>query len=135
MSIGDRLREYRKSKGMTQAELAEKAGISRSYYADIEKDYYNPSLETLKSISTALGVAPSAFLGDDTDLLTLVAVDNNMDAAYDALVNAKKEPATASDDELSGLDRELISMLCQLSPDDYRRVKDFVAGLKAAHEE
>ena len=38
MTVGERIRERRKECGMTQAEVAKKAGISRSYFSDVEKE-------------------------------------------------------------------------------------------------
>lgn len=65
MSIGSKLKDQRKKKGLTQVELAEKANMSRSYIADIERDRYNPSVDTLKTISDALGINPSELIDDD----------------------------------------------------------------------
>jgi transcriptional regulator with XRE-family HTH domain len=36
--------------------LARKANMSRSYLADVERDRYNPSVDTLKAIAGALNV-------------------------------------------------------------------------------
>lgn len=52
-SIGERIKEARKSAGLTQLELAKKTELSRSYIGDIEKDRYNPSISTLQLIATA----------------------------------------------------------------------------------
>lgn len=52
-SIGERIKEARKSAGLTQLELAKKTDLSRSYIGDIEKDRYNPSVSTLQLIATA----------------------------------------------------------------------------------
>ena len=52
-SIGERIKEARKSAGLTQLELAKKTELSRSYIGDIEKDRYNPSVSTLQLIATA----------------------------------------------------------------------------------
>ncbi|MEG1577169.1 MAG: helix-turn-helix transcriptional regulator [Oscillospiraceae bacterium] len=52
-TIGKNIKEARKSNGFTQAQLAEKAGISRSYLAGVEQDNYNPSVKTLLSIASA----------------------------------------------------------------------------------
>ena len=41
---------------------------------------------------------------------------------------AKNQPIADGDE----LDRELIDLMRDLSPEDFQRVKDFVAGLKAA---
>ncbi|HZK54912.1 MAG TPA: helix-turn-helix transcriptional regulator [Desulfosporosinus sp.] len=64
MTIGARIRQSRKQKGMTQTKLAENAGISRSYLADVEADRYNPSLKTLLELAQALGIAVSCLIED-----------------------------------------------------------------------
>lgn len=69
MSIGDNIKERRKEMKFTQNELAEKAKISRSYLADVEKDRYNASVETLKSIANALECSVSDLIGN-TDTTT-----------------------------------------------------------------
>lgn len=52
-SIGERIKEARKTAGLTQVELAKKTDLSRSYIGDIEKDRYNPSVSTLQLIAKA----------------------------------------------------------------------------------
>ena len=54
--IGKKLKELRKKRKFTQVVLAKKVGISPNYYARIERDEENPSLEVLKDISKALKV-------------------------------------------------------------------------------
>ena len=61
MNIGNKIKDLRKLNKMTQMELAAKANISRSYLADIERNRYNASLETLKAIATALNVNLNEF--------------------------------------------------------------------------
>ena len=56
--IGKRIAELRKSRGMTQASLAEKAEITNNFLSHIERSYSIPSLETLVRICDALGVTP-----------------------------------------------------------------------------
>ncbi len=46
----------RKMQGITQAELAKRAGISRSNITRFESSSYNPSLEQLVRIAAALGM-------------------------------------------------------------------------------
>ena len=60
--IGKRIAELRKSRGMTQASLAEKAEITNNFLSHIERSYSIPSLETLVRICDALGVTPDAVL-------------------------------------------------------------------------
>lgn len=47
------LRKYR---GLTQVELAEKAGISRPYLAEIETGKKDGSIRAIKALAKALGV-------------------------------------------------------------------------------
>ena len=56
-SFGDWIRERRLSEGISQRELADRAGLSRSYLCDIERGRgTQPSLASLDRIATALGV-------------------------------------------------------------------------------
>ena len=51
------VREYiylRKLKGLTQAEVAERAGISRTNVSRFESGGYNPTLEMLVKLATAM---------------------------------------------------------------------------------
>lgn len=58
----DRLRKARQAKGLTQSEVAKKAGISENHYAQIERAEKNPTLSTFKSIIKAIGVSSSEIL-------------------------------------------------------------------------
>lgn len=67
MKLGKSIKAIRNNKKFTQAELAAKAGISRSYLADVEANRYNPSLETLNKIADALEVHIGDLIIEDTD--------------------------------------------------------------------
>lgn len=45
--LGKRIREVRVSKGLTQEELAHKAGYYRTYVGHIETAKYSPSVHTI----------------------------------------------------------------------------------------
>lgn len=49
------LRRQRMAAGLTQQELAEKAGIRRETLANIERGRYNPSLRTAQTLAGLLG--------------------------------------------------------------------------------
>ena len=55
MSLGNALRQLRKNKGLTLAELAEQTGSYVGNLSRIERDQANPSLELLYRIAEALG--------------------------------------------------------------------------------
>ncbi len=52
--LGKRVRELRKDKKMSQAELAEATRLSDNYIALVEQGKRSPSLETIDKISKAL---------------------------------------------------------------------------------
>lgn len=60
--FGNRLRELRMSRGLTQEELAAAAGFSRSYYTEIETAKRNISLLNLHKLARCLNVKLSALL-------------------------------------------------------------------------
>ncbi|MBE6761323.1 MAG: helix-turn-helix transcriptional regulator [Ruminococcaceae bacterium] len=57
VSIGNRIKDIRKSKGWTQAKLAEKAKIEPSNISHIERAATKLSLPTMISIANALDVS------------------------------------------------------------------------------
>jgi len=54
-NLGEKIEWIRKEKGVTQEELAEKAGLHRAYFWEIEKGR-NISIKTAYNIARALGV-------------------------------------------------------------------------------
>jgi len=56
--LGGKIERLRKEKGLTQEELAEKAGLHRAYFWDIENGR-NISIKTAYQISRALEVGLS----------------------------------------------------------------------------
>jgi len=54
--FGDRVRELRKSKGLSQEALAEKANVHRTYIGMIERAEKNITLKNIEKISNALKV-------------------------------------------------------------------------------
>ena len=64
MSIGSQIKSARRAAGLTQAELAARSCISRSYLAGVEGDRYNPSVDTLQKLASSLGVTTAALLGE-----------------------------------------------------------------------
>ncbi len=54
--LGQQLKTLREKAGLTQAEVATKAGISVNYYARIERGEENPTWVKIEHIKKALGV-------------------------------------------------------------------------------
>lgn len=61
-TIGNKLLAIRKRMGMTQAEVAEGAGLSDRTYADIERGTVNMRIDTVLRICRALHITPDNIL-------------------------------------------------------------------------
>lgn len=55
-SIGAAIRHYRKGEGLTQAELAERAGVSRYYISQLERGLETEQLRRTLVVLRQLGV-------------------------------------------------------------------------------
>jgi len=61
MTFGERLKELRNAKGLTQAELAKIAWLSRDGIAKLENGTSQPSWDTVRALARALGVTLDEF--------------------------------------------------------------------------
>lgn len=62
--IGRKVRQIRQQKGISQEELADLAGLDRTYIGGIERGQRNVSLLNLEKISIALECSLTAFFED-----------------------------------------------------------------------
>lgn len=60
--IGHKLNIVRRKNGLTQAEVAKRAGTNTNYYAKIERGEAVPSLKMLEKVTKALGIKSSDVL-------------------------------------------------------------------------
>ena len=65
MALADNLRRLRGAAYLSQAELAEQAGVSRATIARAELGDYVPQRRTVRALAKALGVPPSALATPD----------------------------------------------------------------------
>lgn len=56
MIIGDRLRELRKQKKLSQGEIENRSGLQRAYLSRVENGHTVPNIETLEKWARALEV-------------------------------------------------------------------------------
>jgi transcriptional regulator with XRE-family HTH domain len=59
--FGDRLRELRLGAGMTQEQLADSAGLHRTYVGSVERGERNVSLVAMWQLAEVLRTTPAAF--------------------------------------------------------------------------
>ena len=55
--FGDNVRKYRKEKNFSQEQLADKAGVHRTYIGGIERGERNVSLLNIERIAKALNIS------------------------------------------------------------------------------
>ncbi|PSR36835.1 MAG: hypothetical protein C7B44_06900 [Sulfobacillus thermosulfidooxidans] len=71
--LGQRLRAVRKQRGYTQAELADKVGVSQFTLSHYENGTRNPPIDVLTQLADALGTSADYLLGrEETDEFTAV---------------------------------------------------------------
>lgn len=66
-AIGTRLRQIRKSRKLSQAELAAATGISGKAYADIERGASNMRMDTMLKICQVLHITPDKLFVHEYD--------------------------------------------------------------------
>lgn len=54
--FGDAVRKARAASGITQEELADRAGLDRSYIGGVERGDRNPTLSVIEKIAQGLGL-------------------------------------------------------------------------------
>ena len=62
--IGEKLKATRTRRLLTQDELAERAGVSQSTIANIERDNAEPQFRTIRKLAKALDVDPTELVGE-----------------------------------------------------------------------
>ncbi len=64
--IGEKIKSLRTDKKMSISELAEKAGVAKSYLSSIERNIQiNPSIQFIEKISKVLGVSVNELIRDE----------------------------------------------------------------------
>jgi len=102
VAIGSRLRELRKNRGLTQAELARQIGIQQSDLSRMEKGAYRVSLDNLFKILGVFDLDLADFFGDQQNKTEL-----------------QKQPLTRED-------MKVLHSLRELSPEGRAEVQEFL---------
>ena len=102
VAIGSRLRELRKNRGLTQANLARQIGIQQSDLSRMEKGAYRVSIDNLFKILGVFDLDLADFFGDQQDKTEL-----------------QKQPLTRED-------MKVLHLLRELSPEGRAEVQEFL---------
>ncbi|MFD1430533.1 MULTISPECIES: helix-turn-helix domain-containing protein [Lacticaseibacillus] len=64
MDIGQKIRDLRIQKNLTQEELGERTDLTKGYISQIEHDQSSPSMETFFDLLNVLGQTPAQFFAE-----------------------------------------------------------------------
>jgi CheY-like chemotaxis protein/DNA-binding Xre family transcriptional regulator len=86
--IGSWIRSHRSERGLSQEELAQRAGLHRTYISDLERGARNPTLDSLDRLAAALDISIASLFergekgpvasGAPDDLVEVLLVEDNM---------------------------------------------------------
>ena len=87
-AVGQRIRNYRTQKGLSQEKLAELSGCHATYIGQLERGEKNATLESIERVTSALGVSLSRLFekldGQEDD-------SNNIPLACYEFISAKSK--------------------------------------------
>ncbi|MDR0138394.1 helix-turn-helix domain-containing protein [Metabacillus idriensis] len=93
--IGERIRKYRKERGLSLSELADRAGVAKSYLSSIERNLQsNPSVQFLEKVSSVLGVSMNTLILEEPIYETK---KDNLDSEWANLVKEAMDSGVTKD--------------------------------------
>ncbi len=91
--IGEKIKQLRKEKRMSISELAEKAGVAKSYLSSIERNLQsNPSIQFIEKISHVLGVSVNDLINDNNSI-----VETELDSEWMKIVKEAMESGVSKE--------------------------------------
>ncbi len=112
--VGARLKDLRHTRGMTLAQLAEQTGLSVGTLSQVERGLVSPTVRTIYSVATALGVSPAWIIDPES------AAEQNPDGDY--IVRASRRSLVI---DSNGVVKHLAT------PETERRYKGFIVTVAA----
>ena len=115
---GERIKKLRKSKGVTQRELADRLGISEQAISKWEKNLSNPSTKNLLQIAKIFGVSISYFYQDEESQSKKIVRGSGM-ASLRELYKIGRGPSSS---HTIGPERACLRFKAENPADSYRAV-------------
>ena len=94
--MGYRVRQQRELNQLTQAQLAEKAGVTMSFIGHIERGEKKASVETVVALCNAMDISPSVLLQDslsDGAMQSQLTIDENNEDLMKGIMHMLREHA------------------------------------------
>ena len=67
MELGEKIKQMRHQKNLTQEELADRCELTKGYISQLENNLNSPSIATLTDILSALGSSLAEFFKEEKD--------------------------------------------------------------------
>ena len=83
IDIGQKIKNLRIQKQLTQEELGERTDLSKGYISQLERNLSSPSMETFFSILEVLGVTPKQFFDEKEQVQQVIYTDNEHTIYFD----------------------------------------------------
>ncbi|PYZ98643.1 transcriptional regulator [Alteribacter lacisalsi] len=98
--IGERVKKFRKEKGISLTELAQRAGVAKSYLSAIERGIQsNPSIQFLEKVSRVLGISVDHLLRDRLESGTDAGFGGrNLDEEWETLVREAMDSGVSKEE-------------------------------------
>ena len=87
MEIGNKIKDLRVQKGLTQEELADRAELSKGFISQLERDLTSPSIATLIDLLQVLGTTPKEFFDDAVENQIVFHKQDYFEKKYNTLGN------------------------------------------------
>ena len=128
MNVGNKIREARKLRGLTQIELAKMAGISVNSLRLYESESRNPKINTLEQIANALNIDVRSFQTDN--IMDIPDIEVTLVTTGNANCSKAKTSAAEQNAILCEIEKELQN----LSDKDKKAVLEMAQFLKQKRE-
>ena len=86
--FADRLREVRRSSGLTQLELARQAHVTEAYVGRLERGEAAPGIDLVDRLANALGTTAADLLPTTAPLDTLAVLNAQAKRLFDAVLQS-----------------------------------------------
>lgn len=87
MDIGNKIKEMRIQKGLTQEELADRAELTKGFISQVERNHTSPSIATLVDILQCLGTDLKHFFWEDEDIQVVFTKEDYFEKEDEELKN------------------------------------------------
>lgn len=137
INVGEKIKNARQIKGLSQEELAQKASITVGYLSKLERwaeTHRNPTLNTINSISKALNIPVNELLGLDpiiNDAGTVLSVEMYFSKMLDyPIAELRRMDIKQIMEMYEEVNEEMEELAARASPDKVMRPKDAKTFLK-----